>query len=86
LGINYPPPVIDDRSDVFQLARLLAFVLQGDIVSGIIHQSDFSEVDDSGKLCAVLSSAMQYAKERRSDIHQLLASFRSAFGKKFAFA
>lgn len=77
---------IDHKSDVFQLAKVLGFVLQDEIFSGFIAKEDLLTADNTGKLHSIIESSMQYSKDRRFDIGQLQTEFISSFGDLYAFS
>ena len=88
LGMNRDPGLItiDEKSDVFQLSRVIGFIIFGEILSGVIEPQDLSEDDGNCRLSTLLTDSMQYAKERRSDLHTLRKGFVEAFGREFAFS
>ena len=86
LGLNEVPPRIDDKSDVFQLAKVMGFVLQGEIFTGQVAPADLLQSDESGELFEVMSRAFQYCKDRRYDIGELRESFYQRFREKYALA
>lgn len=85
LGLN-DPPRIDDKSDVFQLARVMGVILQGDIFCGQISASDFTRSEDSQHLFEVMSGALKYNATRRFDISELRDAFLGRFASKYALA
>lgn len=79
--------VIDEKSDVFQVAKVIGYVLQQELFTGHIEQVDIKGFKDSSETEAlhdILSKALQYAKSRRTDMNTLQTSFLSAFSKKYA--
>jgi len=80
------PPRIDDRSDVFQLAMVMAFVLQGEVISGQVSAEDFKPAEDAAPLCDIMSRALQFCKNRRWKVEELLYAFLDSFGEKYALA
>lgn len=88
LGVNRDPILIsiDDKSDVFQLAKVIGFILLGEILTGIVEPTDFSRGYDHSSLCLLLTKAMQYAKVRRCDLSTLRSGFVGAYGKEYAFS
>lgn len=88
LGANRDPAKIhiDDKSDVFQLARVIGFILYGEIFSGIIEPADLDLYENSttDPLFTIMSQAMLYSKSRRSDLNTLKNNFKDAFGEKYA--
>jgi len=77
-------PSIDDKSDVFQLAKVIGYVLSGDVFSGHLHKDDINPIDPTGALYLIFVNAFQYFKDRRLSTDQLEAQFLSDFGKKYA--
>jgi len=77
---------IDDKSDVFQIGKVIGFILFGEVLTGVIEPADLSEDDANCKLTTLLTASMQYAKERRSDLDTLRRGFVEAFGREFAFS
>jgi hypothetical protein len=64
--------VIDDRSDVFQLGKLIWFIFQHNIPIGIISREDWtSDVKESDRLFNAVSSSLQHSKTRRYDMNSL---------------
>lgn len=80
------PPTIDDRSDVFQLAKVMGFVLQGEIFAGQVAEADFQPPDDSASLFSIMSPAFQYCRGRRCSIGQMRTAFLDQFSKRYALA
>ena len=74
---------IDDKSDVFQIAKVIGFILFGEVLTGMIEPSDLSEDDANCRLTTLLIGSMQYAKERRSDLSSLRSGFADAFGEEY---
>lgn len=75
---------IDDKSDVFQLAKVIGFVLLEEVLTGHIQANDLNSVDTSGALFSVMDKAFQYLKERRSNIDEFEDEFLAKFGKQYA--
>ncbi len=86
LGLKELPPRIDDKSDVFQLAKVMGFVLQGEIFTGQVAPADFLQADESGGLFEVMSRAFEYCKDRRYDIGELRDAFYQRFKEQYALA
>lgn len=88
LGVNRDLDLItiDDKSDVFQLSKVIGFILFGVILTGMIEPPDLLEEHDNCKLSSLLINAMQYAKYRRCDLNTLRSGFVEAFGEKYAFS
>lgn len=84
LSLSDTPTVIDGKSDVFQLAKVMGYVLQGEVLTGQIATCDLLNVDDSGRLFNVMSKALQYSKARRCDINQFRDEFIDNFGHAYA--
>lgn len=80
-GLDYQ---IDDKSDVFQLAKVLGFVLQDEIFSGFIHRDDLLTADNTGELHSIIENAMQYSQGRRCDIEELQEKFTATFAENYA--
>ncbi len=77
---------IDDKSDVFQLSKVIGFILFGEILTGMIAPPDLLEEYDNCRLSSLLINAMQYAKYRRCDLNTLRSGFVEAFGEEYAFS
>lgn len=58
--------VIDNKSDVFQLGKLLWFVFQGNIPVGQIRYSDFQA--ENKQVYLLIHNMLQYKKSRRKDL------------------
>jgi len=88
LGVNRDLDLItiDDKSDVFQLSKVIGFILFGVILTGMIEPPDLLEEYDNCRLSPLLINAMQYAKYRRCDLNTLRSGFVEAFGKEYAFS
>ncbi len=88
LGVNRDIDLItiDDKSDVFQLSKVIGFILFGEILTGMIEPIDLLEDDDNCRLSSLLINAMQYAKDRRCDLNRLRSGFVEAFGEEYAFS
>ncbi len=57
---------IDDKSDIFQLGKLLWFVFQGNIPIGQIKYSDF--LIKNKKVFSLILNMLQYKKNRRNEL------------------
>jgi serine/threonine protein kinase len=66
--------VIDDKSDIFQLGKLFWFILQGDIPTGQVMETDF-QLGNMEIFNTILLPMLQYAKSRRPPITALDAAF-----------
>lgn len=77
---------IDDKSDVYQLAKVLGVVLQGEIFSGVLASEDLEQTDPTGNLYKVLEKALQYSQGRRYNIQELKTDFLNRLNKTYAFA
>ena len=66
--------VIDDKSDVFQIAKLLWYILQGEVPTGQLIKGDFKHSDNIDMFEKVLIPSLQFAKLRRFNIKDLLNS------------
>lgn len=88
LGVNLDLNLvtIDDKSDVFQLSKVIGFILFGEILTGMIEPIDLSEEHDECSLFLLLTKAMQYAKSRRCDLNTFRSGFVEAYGKEYAFS
>ncbi len=86
LNRNIDLITIDDKSDVFQLSKVIGFILFGEILTGMIEPPDLLEEDDNCRLSSLLINAMQYAKDRRCDLNTLRSGFVEAFGEEYAFS
>lgn len=88
LGVNLDLNLvtIDDKSDVFQLSKVIGFILFGEILTGMIEPIDLSEEHDDCPLFLLLTKAMQYAKSRRCDLNTFRSGFVEAYGKEYAFS
>lgn len=83
LGLGWPVPAIDNKSDVFQLARVMGLILQDKAFCGQLEPTDFLPVDERETLFELLSGAFQYDRDRRFDIGQFRECFLNRFGKKY---
>lgn len=83
-GVDVQPPIIDDKSDVFQLARVMGLVLQDELFAGQLDVEDFKETYDPDALFCVMSNSFQYRKERRFNIKELNEAFCDKFAKRYA--
>ena len=88
LGVNLDLNLvtIDAKSDVFQLSKVIGFILFGEILTGMIEPIDLSEEHDDCPLFLLLTKAMQYAKSRRCDLNTFRSGFVEAYGKEYAFS
>jgi len=88
LGVNRDLDLItiDDKSDVFQLSKVIGFILFGVILTGMIEPPDLLEEYDNCRLSSLLINSMQYAKDRRCDLNTLRSGFVEAFGEEYAFS
>lgn len=66
---------IDDKSDVFQLAKIFWYIMQGEVPTCQIIEKDFKISKDLGFFDAVIIPALQYSKKRRPAIDKLQSSF-----------
>jgi len=66
--------VIDDKSDVFQMGKVLWYILQGEIPTGQLLQDDFKHSDNIDIFEKVIIPSLQFAKLRRHNIEELLNS------------
>jgi len=63
--------VIDDKSDVFQIAKVLWYILQGEVPTGQLIQEDFKHSDNIDIFEKVIMPSLQFAKLRRPNIKEL---------------
>ena len=85
LGKMAHSPVIDNKSDVFQLCRVIGYITTGRIFTGIPIKTDITDLGHSESLFHILSEAFQYGQDRRPDIDELATKFSACFGKDFCF-
>lgn len=88
LGLNRDSTLItiDDKSDVFQLAKVIGFILKGEVLTGMIEPQDLSEEQGNCRLSTMLINAMQYAKNRRCDLSTFRKSFVESYGQEYVFS
>lgn len=74
---------IDNKSDVFQIGKLIWYILQGEIPAGQLNTVDFKYHDDIDIFNDVIIPTLQFSKNRRPDINELLSNIMPIC-KKFA--
>jgi len=62
---------IDDKSDVFQIGKVLWYIIQGEVPSGQLHIDDFKEKKILSVFETVIKPALQFAKNRRPSFAEL---------------
>ncbi len=62
---------IDDKSDVFQIGKLLWYIIQGEVPTGQISIVDFKLTKEVSFFETVIIPSLQFSKLRRPDIKQL---------------
>ncbi|MDY0222600.1 MAG: protein kinase [Desulfobacterium sp.] len=62
---------IDDKSDVFQIGKVLWFIIQGEVPSGQLVIDDFKEKKVLNVFQTVIKPALQFAKDRRPSFLEL---------------
>jgi serine/threonine protein kinase len=77
--------VIDDRSDVFQLGKLIWFIFQHNIPIGIISKDDLSrDFPERDSLFDTVSRSLQHGKARRYDMDNLETDLKQLAAKYHA--
>ncbi len=62
---------IDDKSDVFQIGKVLWYIIQGEVPSGQLIADDFKETKILNVFETVIKPALQFAKDRRPSFLEL---------------
>ena len=65
---------IDGKSDVFQLGKVLWYILQGEVPTGQLLSHDFNYSEHIDIYNNVIIPSLQFSKERRPDIRSLTKS------------
>ena len=75
---------IDEKSDVFQLGKLMWFIFQNNIPIGIIERADLTrDFPHADQAFSTVFRALQHSKTRRYDMEQMgrdLQALASAYG------
>nr|WP_321221366.1 protein kinase family protein [uncultured Psychroserpens sp.] len=73
--------VIDSKSDVFQLGKLIWFLFQGNLPLGQISETDF--ISDEKDIYHIVKDALAHNKENRLSIDDMLDRLEALFPKYF---
>lgn len=78
---------IDNKSDLFQLVKVIAFIISRRMYTGTFTAMDFNSIDDlkhSEKLYTMVFNALQWDKSKRLEISDFLNIFKDTFAKEYA--
>jgi len=66
---------IDGKSDVFQIGKVLWYIIQGEVVTGQVSISDFSLAQEDNLFETVIIPSLQFSKLRRLNTEELYNRF-----------